>query len=166
MSDSLLFMQFWNFFPVDKKCCMKPSIQQPRVTIKVEDNTKYTVKWPIQMKKNRSSWKNSSTTFLLYDTDRMWKDVCNNYFIVACIFLVALSSLRSRCLSTVIVYTYRHTGWWEGFMKYAVQMSSGAMIYVHTKFYKDWFKYSKSNRKRVFRHTAWWSHKPILIFSK
>jgi hypothetical protein len=26
--------------------------------------------------------------------------------------------------------TYRHTDWWEGFMKYAVEMGSGAMIYV------------------------------------
>jgi hypothetical protein len=27
-------------------------------------------------------------------------------------------------------YTYRHTDWWEGFIKYAVEFSSGAMIYM------------------------------------
>jgi hypothetical protein len=27
-------------------------------------------------------------------------------------------------------YTYRHTERWEGFMKYAVEMGSGAMIYT------------------------------------
>jgi hypothetical protein len=27
-------------------------------------------------------------------------------------------------------YTYRHTDWWEGFMQYAVEMGSGAMIYI------------------------------------
>jgi hypothetical protein len=27
-------------------------------------------------------------------------------------------------------YTYRHTDWWEGFMKYAVEIGSGALIYI------------------------------------
>jgi hypothetical protein len=27
-------------------------------------------------------------------------------------------------------YTYRHTDWCEGFMKYAVEMGSGVMIYI------------------------------------
>jgi hypothetical protein len=27
-------------------------------------------------------------------------------------------------------YTYRHTNWWEGFMKYDLQMGSVAMIYI------------------------------------
>jgi hypothetical protein len=30
-------------------------------------------------------------------------------------------------------YTYRHTDWREGFMKYAVEMDSGAMIYTYIK---------------------------------
>jgi hypothetical protein len=30
-------------------------------------------------------------------------------------------------------YTYRHTDWWEGFMKYAVEIGSGTMIYVHSR---------------------------------
>jgi hypothetical protein len=31
-------------------------------------------------------------------------------------------------------------------MKYAVEMGSGAMIYVHTKFHKEWFRYSTADR--------------------
>jgi hypothetical protein len=27
-------------------------------------------------------------------------------------------------------YTYRHTDWWEGFFNWAVEMGSGAMIYI------------------------------------
>jgi hypothetical protein len=38
-------------------------------------------------------------------------------------------------------------------MKSAVEMGSGAMIYVHTKFHKDWFRYSKVNGGRIDRHT-------------
>jgi hypothetical protein len=30
----------------------------------------------------------------------------------------------------------------EGFIKYAVEMGSGAMI-LHTRFYGDWFRHSK-----------------------
>jgi hypothetical protein len=32
-------------------------------------------------------------------------------------------------------------------MKYAVQMGSVAMIYIYTKFHKDWFRHSK---------VVWW----------
>jgi hypothetical protein len=28
------------------------------------------------------------------------------------------------------IFTYRHTDWWKVFMKYAVEMGSGAMIYI------------------------------------
>jgi hypothetical protein len=27
-------------------------------------------------------------------------------------------------------YTYRHTDWWEEFLKYTVAMGSGVMIYI------------------------------------
>jgi hypothetical protein len=43
---------------------------------------------------------------------------------------------RNKCIDT---------DWWEGFMKYAVEMGSGAMIY--TKFHKNWFRHSKTNRR-------------------
>jgi hypothetical protein len=37
--------------------------------------------------------------------------------------------------------TYRYTDSYEVFMKYAVEMDSGAMIYA--KFHKDWFAMQK-----------------------
>jgi hypothetical protein len=63
-------------------------------------------------------------------------------------------------------YTYRHTDWWEGFMKYTFEMGSGAMIYIPS-FIRNWFRHSKVDRGG-YRHTqtAWWSHKPTFIFSK
>jgi hypothetical protein len=35
-------------------------------------------------------------------------------------------------------------------MKYATEIGSGAMIYVHTKFHKDWFRHSKVNGEGEF----------------
>jgi hypothetical protein len=54
-------------------------------------------------------------------------DESNNSSIVACVFVAAVTFLPSRCLST---YTYRHTDWWEAFMKYAVKKGLGNMIYI------------------------------------
>jgi hypothetical protein len=51
----------------------------------------------------------------------------NNSCIVIYVFIAALTFLPSRCLAT---HTYRCIDWWEGFRKYAVEMGSGAMIYV------------------------------------
>jgi hypothetical protein len=31
-------------------------------------------------------------------------------------------------------------------MEYAVEMGSGATVYIHTNFHKDWFRHSKVNR--------------------
>jgi hypothetical protein len=55
--------------------------------------------------------------------------------------------LPSRCLAKCI---YRHTEWWEAFMKYAVQMGSVAIIY--TRFHKDWFRHSKINKRTSQTH--------------
>jgi hypothetical protein len=41
--------------------------------------------------------------------------------------------------------THIDKDWWEGFKKYAVEMGSGAMIYIPS-FYKDWLRYSKINK--------------------
>jgi hypothetical protein len=35
---------------------------------------------------------------------------------------------------------HTHTDWWEGFMKYAAEMGSGAMIYMPS-FIKVWFRH-------------------------
>jgi hypothetical protein len=52
----------------------------------------------------------------------------------------------------------------EGFRKYAFEMGSGAMIYVHTKFHKDWFRHSEVKRAGGIKETqkAWRSHKTTL----
>jgi hypothetical protein len=38
--------------------------------------------------------------------------------------------LPSHFIATVGRYTYRHTDSWKGFMKYAVEMGSGAIIRI------------------------------------
>jgi hypothetical protein len=50
-------------------------------------------------------------------------------------------------------YTYRHTDWLEGFMKYATEMSSGAMIYI-TSFIKIGSGIRKLTRV-IHGSTAW-----------
>jgi hypothetical protein len=32
----------------------------------------------------------------------------------------------------IYIYIYRHTDWWKGFMKYAVEVGSGAMTYIQS----------------------------------
>jgi hypothetical protein len=49
-------------------------------------------------------------------------------------------------------YTYRHTDWWEGFMKYAVEMGSGAMIYIPS-FIKIGLAIQKLTRGELRKHT-------------
>jgi hypothetical protein len=54
-------------------------------------------------KKARSSGKNSSPTSL--DTTRTTEnDVSNNFSIVVCIFVTAVTFLQSRCLATIDFY--------------------------------------------------------------
>jgi hypothetical protein len=50
--------------------------------------------------------------------------------IVACVLLVAGTSVPSRCPATLGVYVYRHRGTLKGFMKYAAEMGSGAMMHI------------------------------------
>jgi hypothetical protein len=48
-------------------------------------------------------------------------------------------------------------------MKYVVEMGSVAMIYVHTKFHKDWFRHSKVLGGRgIYTDAGWKSHTPTL----
>jgi hypothetical protein len=71
----------------------------------------------------RSSGKNQWPTFLWHDAERI-----ENSPIFAFIFVAAVTFLPNRCLATIDGFTCRHTDWWEGFIKYAVQMDSDAMI--------------------------------------
>jgi hypothetical protein len=64
----------------------------------------------------------------LIPTDRIENDASNNSSIVACV--AALTFLPNRYLAKIDGYVYRHTDWWEGFMKYVVEMGSGAVIYI------------------------------------
>jgi hypothetical protein len=45
------------------------------------------------------------------------------------VFVAAVTFWPSPYLVTIRGYTYRHTDCWQRFMKYAVEMGSGAMIY-------------------------------------
>jgi hypothetical protein len=69
--------------------------------------------------------------------------VSNNFSIVTCVFVTAVTFLPRRCLAkwgfftelshypvTRRGYTYRHTDCWEGYFNYAVEIGSGALIYV------------------------------------
>jgi hypothetical protein len=46
-------------------------------------------------------------------------------------------------------------------MKYATEMGSGAMIYVHTTFHKDWFRHSKAEGGK---HGQNGDHISLLLF--
>jgi hypothetical protein len=54
----------------------------------------------------------------------------SNSYIVARVFIVAVTFLPSCCPAMIVGYTYRHTDRLEGFMNYAVEMGSGAMTYI------------------------------------
>jgi hypothetical protein len=79
------------------------------------------------------------------------------------VFVGAGTCLPSRCLATKGGYTYRHTEWWEGFTKYAVDMGSDAMIYIPSfiKIGSGIQKLTKGDTQ-----TARWSHKPTFLISK
>jgi hypothetical protein len=47
------------------------------------------------------------------------------------LFITAGKFLPIRCLATIRWYTYRHTDWCEGFIMYAIEMGSGAIIYSY-----------------------------------
>jgi hypothetical protein len=65
-----------------------------------------------------------------YDTDGIENDASNNSSIVPHVFVTAVKFLPSRCPATMGEYIYRHTDWWEGFMKHVVETGSGAIIYI------------------------------------
>jgi hypothetical protein len=67
--------------------------------------------------------------FFPCDTDHIENDVSNNYSILACVFVAAITCFTdslpktiggfspNRCLATTGRYTYGYTGGWEEFMK-------------------------------------------------
>jgi hypothetical protein len=93
-------------------------------------------------------------TFLRYDTGRIENDPSNNSSIVACVFVTAVTFLLTRFPAAMGEYTHRHTDWWEGFMKYAVEMGSGAMIDI-----PSFIKISSGIRKLIREDTE--THRPV-----
>jgi hypothetical protein len=74
--------------------------------------------------KARSSGKNQSPAFLFYDTDHVEKDTPHNSCVcIRCRGNVFFTELSPR-------NTYRHTDWWEGCVKHAVEMGDSALIYI------------------------------------
>jgi hypothetical protein len=64
--------------------------------------------------KNKKFWKELIACFPWYDTGRIGNDVSNNSSIVACVFVTEATFIPSRCLATIVGYTYRRTDWLEG----------------------------------------------------
>jgi hypothetical protein len=64
--------------------------------------------------------------------DRIENDGFNSSYIVACLFVAAVTLLPSRCLAMIGGCTYIHTGRWEGFMNYAFEVGFAAVIYIPT----------------------------------
>jgi hypothetical protein len=57
---------------------------------------------------NKKFWEELLAYFPWYDMGHIENDASNNFSIVACVFVTAVTSLRSRCLATIGGYTYRH----------------------------------------------------------
>jgi hypothetical protein len=54
-------------------------------------------------------------------------------FFYCCVYIRCCGNVFTEPLpSNDMGYIYRHTDWWEGLMKHAVKMASGAMIYLPT----------------------------------
>jgi hypothetical protein len=102
-------------------------------------------------------------TLRWYDTDRIENGVSNNYSIVACVFIDAVKVLPIRCLAT-IEDIYRRTDWWEGFMKYAVEIDSCSIMYIATIIKIDSIIQKLMGGDNT--QTASWSHIPTFIFLK
>jgi hypothetical protein len=60
-------------------------------------------------------------------------------------------------------YTYRYTDQWEGFMKYAVETGSGAMIYSYIPSFIKIGSGIQNLRGYTDTQTAWRSHKYNLV---
>jgi hypothetical protein len=51
--------------------------------------------------KNKKFWEELIAYISSYDTGRIENDVSNNSYIVACVFVTAVTFLPSRCLATI-----------------------------------------------------------------
>jgi hypothetical protein len=105
-------------------------------------------------------WEEQIAYFPWYDTDRIENDASNNDSIVACVFVATVKFLTEPLPSNEREYTYRYTDWWEGFMKYAVEMGWGAMTYI-----PSFIKIDSGIQKLIGGKSQreWWSINLLLI---
>jgi hypothetical protein len=78
----------------------------------------------------RISVKKQLPTRLWYDSDRTENEASTTSSIVLCINCHWNVSTEPLPSNDTRGYTYRHTDWWKGFMKYAVETGSGTVIYL------------------------------------
>jgi hypothetical protein len=91
------------------------------------------------------------TYYTRCDRDRIENDTSNNFSIVACVLVAAVTFLPSRCLAnTGDKHTDTQTDV-EGFMKYAVELDSGGIIYT-PNFIKTGSRFQKLMRE-IHRYT-------------
>jgi hypothetical protein len=89
---------------------------------------------------------------------------CPTILLFLRVFVAAVKLLKSRCPAAV-EYTHTERDWWEGFMKYAVEVGSRAMTCI--QIFIKIGKHSKVNKgyiESTDTSTAWRSHKPTLNF--
>jgi hypothetical protein len=79
------------------------------------------VKPPRAVRETRSSENNWSTP---HGPHRKWR--------FQLLFVAARTSCPSFYLTTIGEYIQTYEGWWKGFMKYAAQMGSGAIVCKHS----------------------------------
>jgi hypothetical protein len=112
----------------------------PHIHAKVRSIFHIIIRVLYQVRQKNRKWKKQNGYGFVYTylNEKFWEELvyfpltrhglhrkrCIQQFLVA-----AVTFSPSRCL-TIGEYTYRHTDWCEGFMKYAVKMGSGAMIYI------------------------------------
>jgi hypothetical protein len=76
---------------------------------------------------NKKFWEELIAFFPSYDKERVEKDASTNFSISA-YFVSAGTCIPSRCLATIWGTQIRNKEGWEGFIEYAVEIASGAMI--------------------------------------
>jgi hypothetical protein len=67
----------------------------------ITSNVHKYVQFPEEHKIYKKFWEEVIAYFSWYDTDRIENDVSNNYSIVACVFVTAVTFPSSRCLATI-----------------------------------------------------------------
>jgi hypothetical protein len=109
---------------------------------------------------SKKFWEERIAYFPWYDTERIENDTSHNSSIVPCIrcrgddFTEQLPSNRMKD-------THTNTDWRKGFMKYVVEMGSGAIIYI-----SSFIKIGLDIRSWWGGHTqtALWPHTPTFIY--